>query len=106
VVLIRTVNFIPEDVPKLKRWVVDHADLLGGLSFIQHNPSEVYQQAPFTEVTKTEYEELVEITKDVNFDEVHGDIVENGFENQCSSGRCEIGTEKFASVTDGFIKST
>lgn len=85
-----TVNFTPKDVPVIKNWLMEHSEILGGASFIQHYPENAYKQAPFTEVTKEEYDTLYETMKTVDFSQVHGEDLESTIESQCSSGRCEI----------------
>lgn len=85
-----TVNFVPTDIPKVKTWLKQHSDILGGVSFIQHHPERAYKQAPFTEVTQEEYTKLFEITKDVDFSQIHGEDLTRQLESECSSGRCEV----------------
>lgn len=85
-----TVNFVHDDIPKLKDWVSKNSGLLGGVSFIQHHPGLVYKQAPFTEVDKKEYEELCEVVKGVDYTQIHGADLIREVESQCTSGLCEV----------------
>lgn len=84
-----TVNFSKSDIPFIKKWLVDHSEIVGGVSFIQHNPAVSYKQAPFTEVNKKEYEKLAKYMKTVDFSKVHGKNLTRVIESQCESGRCE-----------------
>ena len=95
-----TVNFVHDDIPKLKSWVSENSSLLGGVSFIQHHPNLVYKQAPFTEVEQKEYDELCKTVEGVDFSQIHGKDLSREIESQCTSGLCEVRhNEKFSKAT-------
>lgn len=53
-----TVNYTDENFEEVGQWVYDNFDDLCGVSFLPYDGS-VYVQAPYEEITKEQYEELV-----------------------------------------------
>lgn len=53
-----TVTVRENEWPKVGAWVYDNFDLISGVSFLPHS-DHTYQQAPYQECTKEEYEEMV-----------------------------------------------
>lgn len=75
-------------------WVYKNFDILSGVSFLPYDGG-VYQQAPYQEVTKEQYEEWVARTpKDIDWSELckyeHDDQTVNTKELACVAGVCEI----------------
>ena len=74
-------------------WVYNHFDKIGGVSFLPHS-DHTYRQAPYTECTKEEYEQLSKIMPTFNWNQLaefeQDDGVVNTRELACSSGVCEI----------------
>ena len=75
-------------------WVYRHFDQIGGVSFLPHS-DHTYQQAPYQDCTKEEYEALLAKTPKFDWDELavfeRDDSTVNTKELACSSGGfCEI----------------
>jgi ribonucleoside-diphosphate reductase alpha chain len=74
-------------------WVYNHFDQLAGVSFLPHSDHS-YQQAPYTECTKEEYEQLLAKMPNHNWDELSqfekDDETVNTKELACTSGVCDI----------------
>jgi hypothetical protein len=74
-------------------WVYKNWDIVGGLSFLPRS-NHVYALAPYEEITKDEYEELLERFKNVDYSKLVTyelqDETEMKRELACASGTCEI----------------
>lgn len=74
-------------------WVYNHFDDIGGVSFLPHT-DHVYQQAPYTECSKAEYEELVAKMPTVAWSKLQEfekeDSTTSTKELACTAGVCEI----------------
>ena len=72
-------------------WVYENFNDIGGVSFLPHS-DHVYKQAPYQEVTKEQYEELLAKMPDINWD-AFVEATDNGDgarELACVAGGCEI----------------
>jgi len=72
-------------------WVYNHFDSMSGVSFLPHS-DHTYKQAPYTEISKEQYEELVAAMPVIDwnlFYEVQ-DSTTGSQEYACVSGQCEI----------------
>lgn len=74
-------------------WVYQNFDALAGVSFLPHS-DHTYQQAPYTECSKEEYEELLGRMPEFNWEQLalfeQDDATVNTKELACSAGVCEI----------------
>lgn len=74
-------------------WVFKHLDDLGGVSFLPMT-DHVYQQAPYQEITKEKYEELLAVFPAIDwnvFDKYETtDTTTGSQELACTSGSCEL----------------
>jgi ribonucleoside-triphosphate reductase len=74
-------------------WVYDNWDLIGGLSFLPYDGGS-YELAPYEEITKEKYEELVKEFPELDFNELTKyeleDESEGAREYACSGGACEL----------------
>ncbi|MBI3305998.1 ribonucleoside-triphosphate reductase [Candidatus Nomurabacteria bacterium] len=74
-------------------WVYENWDLVGGLSFLPRD-NHVYQLAPYEEITKERYEEMLKKVKDLDFSKIvtyeKVDGTEIKRELACAAGVCEI----------------
>ena len=75
-------------------WVYKNFDGVSGVSFLPHSEHS-YKQAPYQEITKDEYDEMVsKMPKDVDFSRLvefeKEDTTVGMKELACSSGSCEI----------------
>jgi ribonucleoside-diphosphate reductase alpha chain len=73
-------------------WVYEHFDEVSGISFLPFS-DHTYQQAPYTDSTKEEYEALVAaMPTDINWEELVeiDDNTEGAQTLACVSGQCEL----------------
>jgi ribonucleoside-diphosphate reductase alpha chain len=72
-------------------WVYKHFDKLGGVSFLPHSDHN-YKQAPYTEITKEEYEEAISKFPSIDWNAFieHGDNTKHQQTLNCQSGVCDI----------------
>ena len=75
-------------------WVYDYFDDIGGISFLPYS-EHTYKQAPYQEITKEEYEEMLErMPKDIDWVRLSeyeiDDSTKGSQDLACSSGYCEI----------------
>jgi ribonucleoside-diphosphate reductase alpha chain len=74
-------------------WVYSHFDEVGGVSFLPHT-EHVYRQAPYTECTRAQYEELAARMPIVDWAELSTvekeDHTDNVKDLACSGGHCEL----------------
>jgi ribonucleoside-diphosphate reductase alpha chain len=89
-----TINVKDEEWMAVGAWVYDNFDFMSGVSFLPYDGG-TYRQAPYTEITKEEYEEAVRtMPKSINWDDLMNyekeDNTTGSQELACSSGACEI----------------
>jgi len=74
-------------------WIQKNWDIIGGLSFLPHS-NDVYPLAPYEEITKERYEEMVKKFPDIDFSKIvtyeQEDRTQGSKELACVSGVCEI----------------
>jgi ribonucleoside-triphosphate reductase len=75
----------------VQAFVYRHFDELGGVSFLPHS-DHIYEQAPYTETTKENYEELVAKMPKIDWSEFYEDkdYTIGSQELACFAGQCEI----------------
>lgn len=87
-----TISVKEDEWPEVGAWVWKHFDEVSGISFLPYS-NHTYQQAPYEEITKEEYEKLVEqMPKNIDW-EKFVEEEDNTIGQQtlaCSSGHCEI----------------
>lgn len=75
------------------KWVYQNWDIIAGLTFLPKSDN-IYRLAPYEEITKQEYLELVEKVKNVDFAKLalyeKTDKTEGSKEFACAAGGCEI----------------
>ena len=78
---------------EVANWVYNNWDIVGGLSFLPRN-DHVYELAPYEEIDKERYEELVEKFKNMDFAQIVSyekyDETEAKKELACAGGACEL----------------
>jgi len=90
-----TVTVREEEWLEVGAWVYEHLDEMSGVSFLPYSDT-TYKQMPYTEVTKEEYEKLVELMpKDVDWEKLatyeRKDTTTGTQELACTAaGGCEI----------------
>lgn len=74
-------------------WLYEHWDMLGGLSFLPRE-NHAYMLAPYEEITKERYEEMVAALPPIDFSQIllyeKEDSTDVKKELACASGVCEI----------------
>ena len=74
-------------------WVYKNWDIIGGLSFLPKDTN-IYQLAPYEEITEEDYKILVNNFPEINFNELDSfedkDNTEGAKEFACTGGSCEL----------------
>lgn len=74
-------------------WLYENWDMIGGLSFLPRS-NHVYRLAPYEEITKEKYEEMVKKFPDIDFSKIvsyeREDQTQGSKELACVAGVCEI----------------
>jgi len=88
-----TVSVGEEEWVKVANWVYGNWDIVGGLSFLPRTDF-VYQLAPYEEIDKKKYEEMLKRFKNIDFSKIviyeKEDKTEVAKELACVAGTCEI----------------
>ena len=88
-----TIVYQPDEVIDLMKWVWEHRDLIGGLSFLPAFDAK-YENMPYVEITREEYERLAPLFPVIDFSKIYRyeeqDLTNAAQELACSSGTCEI----------------
>lgn len=74
-------------------WVYKNFDIMSGVSFLPHS-DHIYKQAPYEEITKEKYDELVKAMPTINWGNFEhyelGDNTTSSQELACTAGACEV----------------
>ncbi len=74
-------------------WVYENWEIVGGLSFLPRSEF-VYQLAPYEEITKDQYEEMIKGIKEIDFSDIviyeAQDLTQGAKELACTGAGCEI----------------
>lgn len=87
-----TINVKEHEWMAVGAWVYEHFDEVSGISFLPYDGG-TYQQAPYEEVTKEQYEDLLAKTpKEMNWNAMveHSDLTESAQTLACTAGGCEL----------------
>jgi ribonucleoside-diphosphate reductase alpha chain len=88
-----TITYRPDEVLDVMKWVWEHRDQIGGLSFLPAFDAK-YDNMPYVEITREEYEQRVAAFPEIDFSKVYRyeeeDLTNAAQELACSSGYCEI----------------
>lgn len=88
-----TVSVSDDEWFKVGSWVYENWDIIGGLSFLPRD-NHVYQLAPYEEITKEKYEELIKKFPPIDFSKLvlyeYEDKTTSKQELACVAGVCEI----------------
>jgi hypothetical protein len=88
-----TISVADNEWIEVANWVYDNWDIVGGLSFLPRS-NHVYDLAPYEEINKERYEELVSKFKDMDFSQIvvyeKKDETEAKKELACAGGACEL----------------
>ncbi|GIV99022.1 ATP cone domain-containing protein [Roseiflexus sp.] len=88
-----TVTYKPDEVIDLMKWVWDHRDVIGGLTFLPSFDAQ-YAQMPYVEITKEEYERMAAEFPEIDFSKIwryeEEDLTTAAQELACMAGVCEV----------------
>jgi ribonucleoside-triphosphate reductase len=87
-----TVTYKPDEVLGLIKWVWDHKDQIGGLSFYPADDAQ-YEQPPYVEITEAEYNQAVSAFPAIDFSKIYryeeSDLTTAAQELACVAGACD-----------------
>lgn len=96
-----TITYKKDEVMDLIKWVVEHKDYIGGMSFLPAFEAK-YAQLPYIDITQEEYEELVKRFPAIDFSKLylyeHEDLTTTAQEIACMSGACDIDYSPFTAI--------
>ena len=88
-----TVYYTDDEFLKVGAWVYDNFDAVSGVSFFPHS-DHVYKQAPYTAITKEEYDEAMKTFPKVDWEKFKTfekeDRTTGSQELACAGGACEL----------------
>ena len=88
-----TVTYKPDEVIDIVKWVYENQDIIGGISFLPSFDAQ-YDQMPYEEITKEEYEVLIEKFPEVDFSKVYRyeteDLTTASQELACLGAACDM----------------
>ena len=88
-----TITYKPDEVIDLMKWVYEHREQIGGLSFLPSFDAN-YAQMPYVEIGREEYEKLAGEFPEIDFSKVwryeEEDLTTAAMELACTSGSCEV----------------
>ncbi|MBL8046849.1 MAG: hypothetical protein JNL09_09920, partial [Anaerolineales bacterium] len=88
-----TITYRPDEVIDLMKWVWEHREQIGGLSFLPAFDAN-YAQMPYVEISKAEYERLAPEFPQVDFAKLYyyedEDLTTAAQELACVAGICEV----------------
>lgn len=86
-----TISVKDHEWPEVGAWVYKHFDEMSGVSFLPFS-GHTYQQAPYEDITKEQYEELSKASYEVNWSEFkeEEDNTTGSQELACTGGSCEV----------------
>ncbi len=88
-----TISYQPHEVIELVKWVWEHRDYVGGMSFLPASDAK-YAQMPYEEISKEQYELLASKFPKVDFSKIYRyeeeDYTTVAQELACVAGSCEI----------------
>ncbi|MFV9505082.1 MAG: ATP cone domain-containing protein [Oscillochloridaceae bacterium umkhey_bin13] len=88
-----TITYRPDEMIDLMKWVWEHRDQIGGLSFLPAFDAK-YDNMPYVEISQEEFERLAAAFPPIDFSKIYRyeeqDLTNAAQELACSSGSCEI----------------
>lgn len=99
-----TITYYPHELMDLMKWVWDHLDMVGGMTFLPALDAQ-YAQMPYMEISKEEHESLVGKFPKIDFSKIYRyeeeDLTKAAQELACLGGGCEV---EFIPQADGTVK--
>ena len=88
-----TITYKPDEILDVMRWVWEHQQEIGGMAFLPSSDAN-YQQMPYEEISKDEYDRRVESFPAVDFSKIYryeeSDLTNAAQELACMAGSCDI----------------
>ncbi|MBE2220545.1 MAG: recombinase [Anaerolineae bacterium] len=88
-----TITYQQEEVLDIIRWVWENQDKIGGMAFLPAFDAQ-YDQMPYVDITKEDYEQSSEKFPDIDFSKIYRyeeeDLTTAAQEFACLSGACDI----------------
>lgn len=88
-----TVSYAPDELLDIIKWVWEHREQVGGLSFLPLDDAQ-YEQLPYTEITEDEYNSRVAAFPSIDFSRIYRyeleDMTTATHELACFAGSCEV----------------
>lgn len=88
-----TITYHPDEVLEVMKWVWEHREQVGGMSFLPTFDAQ-YDQMPYVEISKEEYERIAGEFPEIDFSKVwryeENDLTNAAQELACVGGSCEI----------------
>ncbi len=86
-----TISLKKDDWDKAGQWMWKNRDCYNGLSVLPYDGG-TYTQAPFEDITKKKFDQLVKLLQDVNLENVMEETDETDLSGElaCAGGSCEI----------------
>jgi len=88
-----TITYKPDEVIDIVKWIWDHQDRIGGMAFLPAMDAN-YDQMPYVEIGKEEYDRLAKNFPHIDFSKVYRyeerDLTTAAQELACMAGNCDI----------------
>ncbi|HFE38766.1 MAG TPA: recombinase, partial [Gammaproteobacteria bacterium] len=88
-----TITYRPNEIIDIIRWVWDNQDKIGGMAFLPAFDAQ-YDQMPYAEIDRTEYEKLLVEFPNIDFSKVYRyeerDLTTAAQELACLAGNCDL----------------
>ena len=88
-----TITYKPHEVLDVMKWVWDHRDYVGGMSFLPSFDAQ-YAQMPYEEITESEYQKLASEFPAIDFSRIYvyeeHDLTNAAQELACMGANCDI----------------
>jgi len=88
-----TISIGEDEWIEVANWIYKNWEMIGGLSFLPRS-NHMYKLAPYEEITKSRYDEMVRDLPEIDFSKIvlyeHNDETQGSKELACAGGVCEI----------------
>lgn len=88
-----TITYSPDELLDLTKWVWEHQDKIGGMTFLPNFEAQ-YDQMPYVEISQEEYERLSREFPEIDFSKIYRyeeeDLTTAAQEIACLGGVCEL----------------
>ena len=88
-----TITYQPDEVLDIIKWIWEHQDKIGGMAFLPAFDAQ-YDQMPYVEISRDEYEQLAGQFPDIDFSKIYRyeeeDLTTAAQEFACLAGGCDV----------------